>query len=81
MNTRMQGNSEDRKASDIEEERDAYKEALEEILDQCRQAETSPDEDAYQVAVEAQIPHFANEVLTIYAPDPEPVSDEELPFQ
>lgn len=59
-------NGKDQKASNIEEEKDAYKEALEEILTQCRQAETSPDEDAYQVAVEAQIPHFANEVLTIY---------------
>ena len=81
MNTGRERNRKDQKAPDIEQERDAYKEALEEILAQCRQAETSPDDDAYQVAVEAQIPHFANEVLTIYAPDPEPVSEKELPFQ
>lgn len=69
------------KIANIEQERDAYKEALEEILAQCRRAERDQDEHAYRVAVESQIPFFANEVLTLYAPDPEPVREQELPFK
>jgi len=66
----------------LREERDAYREALEELGELCKQVEASGAKRRFSHAISSEIPALVDDVLTLHAvPNPSPPPDlEELPF-
>lgn len=65
----------------LRDERDAYREALEEIDELCKRTEASDDKRRFSHTISSEIPALVDDVLTLHAdPNPAPADLEELPF-